>query len=42
MILDGKAVSKKILNEVKNNVKNLEKSPHLVVILIGKLCLTFL
>ena len=35
MILDGRAVSKKILKEVKEKVNNLDKKPHLVVILVG-------
>ena len=35
MILDGRAVSKKILENVKNDVIKLEKQPHLVVILVG-------
>ena len=35
MILDGKNVSKKVLDDVKNKVANLNKKPHLVVILVG-------
>ncbi len=35
MILDGKAVSKKILDSLKVKVGNLSKQPHLVVILVG-------
>ena len=35
MILDGKAVSKKILEKVKSDVLKLDKKPHLVVILVG-------
>ncbi len=35
MILDGKALSKKILEEIKIEVAKLEKKPHLVVILVG-------
>ena len=35
MILDGKAVSKKILDNLKVKVGNLSKQPHLVVILVG-------
>lgn len=35
MILDGKKVSLKILEQVKDRVSKLEKQPHLVVIFIG-------
>ncbi len=35
MILDGKALSKKILEEIKIEVEKLDKKPHLVVILVG-------
>ena len=35
MILDGKAVSQKILEEIKKEVPNLTKKPHLAVILVG-------
>ena len=35
MILDGKALSKKILEEIKKEVPKLKKQPHLVVILVG-------
>lgn len=35
MILDGKKVSLKILDEVKESVAKLDKKPHLVVILVG-------
>ena len=35
MILDGKAVSKKMLDNLKVKVGNLSKQPHLVVILVG-------
>ena len=35
MILDGKKVSLKILDEVKERVAKLDKKPHLVVILVG-------
>lgn len=35
MILDGKNVSLKILDEVKERVAKLDKKPHLVVILVG-------
>ena len=35
MILDGKAVSLKILDNVRKKVEVLEKKPHLVVILVG-------
>ena len=35
MILDGKKVSERILDEIRENVKKLEKKPHLVVILVG-------
>ena len=34
MILDGKKVSLKILDEVKERVAKLDKKPHLVVILV--------
>lgn len=34
-ILDGKKLSKKILDEVAQKVAKLEKKPHLVVILVG-------
>ena len=35
MILDGKALSIKVLEKVKERVKNLAQTPHLVVILVG-------
>ena len=35
MILDGKALSQKILEEIKKEVPNLTKRPHLAVILVG-------
>ena len=35
MILDGKTVSKKVLEGVKSKVEKMDKKPHLVVILIG-------
>ena len=35
MILDGKKVSEKILNQVKTNVESMDKKPHLAVILVG-------
>lgn len=35
MILDGKALSQKILEEIKKEVPNLAKKPHLAVILVG-------
>lgn len=35
VILDGKQVSKKILEQVKERVSKLDKKPHLVVILVG-------
>ena len=35
IILDGKKVSEKILNEVKSKVDLMDKKPHLVVILVG-------
>lgn len=35
MILDGKALSQKILEEIKKEVPNLPKQPHLAVILVG-------
>ena len=35
IILDGKTVSQKILNEVKENVSKQERKPHLVVVLVG-------
>ena len=35
MILDGKALSQKILEEIKKEVPNLTKKPHLAVILVG-------
>ena len=35
MILDGKTLSKKILEEIKKEVPKLEKKPHLAVILVG-------
>ena len=35
MILDGKALSKKILDEIKVEVAKLDKKPHLAVILVG-------
>lgn len=36
MILDGKALSKKILEQIKIEVTKLDKKPHLVVILVGE------
>lgn len=36
MILDGKALSQKILEEIKKEVPKLEKQPHLAVILVGE------
>lgn len=35
IILDGKKVSEKILEKVKQDVEKMEKKPHLVVILVG-------
>ena len=35
MILDGKTLSKKILEQIKIEVAKLDKKPHLVVILVG-------
>ena len=35
IILDGKKVSQKILEQVKNKVATLDKKPHLAVILVG-------
>lgn len=35
-ILDGKKLSVKILDEVAQNVENLEKKPHLAVLLVGE------
>ena len=35
MILDGKALSKKIIEEIKLEVPKLSKKPHLAVILVG-------
>ena len=35
MILDGKTVSKKVLEGVKSKVEKMDKKPHLVVILVG-------
>ena len=35
ILLDGKTVSQKILNEVRERVSQLDKKPHLVVILVG-------
>jgi len=35
ILLDGKSLSKKILEDVSNRVTNLSKIPHLVVILVG-------
>ena len=35
IILDGKTVSQKILNEVKENVSKQERKPHLAVVLVG-------
>ena len=35
IILDGKSISQKILNQVRENVALLNKKPHLVVILVG-------
>ena len=35
ILLDGKKVSSKILNVVKENVSRMNKKPHLVVILVG-------
>lgn len=36
ILLDGKAVSQKILEEVRIKVSGLERKPHLVVILVGE------
>lgn len=36
MILDGKALSQKILEEIKKEVPKLKKQPHLAVILVGE------
>jgi methylenetetrahydrofolate dehydrogenase (NADP+)/methenyltetrahydrofolate cyclohydrolase len=36
IILDGKKVSEKILESVKQNVSKLNKKPHLVVLLVGE------
>ena len=36
MILDGKKVSEKILENVKNKVQSMDVKPHLVVILVGE------
>ena len=36
MILDGKKVSQKILENVKKRVEKLDTKPHLVVILVGE------
>ncbi len=36
MILDGKKVSEKVLNEVKLKVESMSVKPHLVVILVGE------
>ena len=36
IILDGKALSLKVLEQVKERVEKLEKQPHLVVILVGE------
>ena len=36
IILDGKALSLKVLEQVKERVAKLEKQPHLVVILVGE------
>ena len=36
ILLDGKKVSEKILNEVKLRVENLARKPHLAVILVGE------
>ena len=36
IILDGKALSLKLLEQVKERVAKLEKQPHLVVILVGE------
>ena len=38
IILDGKALSLKVLEQVKERVAKLEKQPHLVVILVGGNC----
>ena len=35
MILDGKMVSKKILKNLSEKIKTLEKTPHLAVIIVG-------
>ena len=35
MLLDGKLVSKEILEDIKNKVTNMDKKPHLAVILVG-------
>ena len=36
IILDGKALSLKVLEQVKERVAKLDKQPHLVVILVGE------
>ena len=36
MLLDGKKVAEKILEEVKTKVQRMNKKPHLVVILVGE------
>lgn len=36
ILLDGKTVSQKILGEVRDRVSQLERKPHLVVILVGE------
>lgn len=35
ILLDGKTVSQKILNQVRDNISAMNKKPHLVVILVG-------
>jgi len=35
ILLDGKTVSQKVLNSIKEDVSRLERKPHLVVILVG-------
>ena len=36
ILLDGKTVSKKILNNVRERVSHLDRKPHLVVVLVGE------
>ena len=35
ILLDGKRVSEKVLNDVKSRVEQMSVKPHLVVILVG-------